>query len=96
MGDTTAKNSQPIYAVIQEVLSVEDKKATKSRALYYQRQPKWVVLPHLGIRNVLDIRPNRRRFVSFDEIALAIARPEHGDMEFVPVQKLEKQLPHLL
>src|SRR5436190_22390574 len=75
---------------LQSIL-VENEEAAKPLALYHKWQPVWVILPHFVIRNLVQIRPNRRSLVGLDQFAFQSASYKNRDMKLIAVQKLKEQ-----
>src|SRR5437016_5024491 len=78
--------------MIQKGFAIKHEVAPKALSLNGERQPMWVVLPHLVERDGLEICPQRRRLVGLAQLALTVGRCKYRDMKLIAAEKLEEQL----
>src|ERR1017187_610041 len=76
-------------SMIEQFLAIEYKMSAKLLPPEQQRQPVRVILPHLAVRNLVDISPNRRRLGSLAKLPFATTSSKHRHMQLVAIQELK-------
>jgi hypothetical protein len=79
--------------VIEHMFPVEDEAAVEGATLQQQRQPDFVIRPHLLIGNGIEIDPQGRGFVGFFWYSCHVVGSEHPDVDRVTVDELKEKLP---
>src|ERR1700722_5978007 len=83
--------SAKFHLFAQHLFALKFKEAPERLALEGLRKPKFIVLPHLVERKLIDIEPERHRLFRFDGDPIKARSDKNGAEEAVTVQKLEMQ-----